>query len=322
MSDEPMDRLRGSVPDDHRMAAGPADRLEAALRVAHAGRAASPHHVPAWRRPVAFGAIAVVIVVAMVATLVLRDPAPSAALVLRDAAGVTVVLPDGSEVSDPADGFELPDGAIVSIAAGGMATIDETTIRAAAVLEVRDGALISRVDISTTTVADADGPAVASTTTSIAPERATTTTTTTTVPDRDRPADTSTTIETTDDRRRDRSTTTHPPPRHRDDESSEPDRQPDAAIEIELRLEPVDDGVRIRWAVAALDDGWQVVIQRRIGEGERVVVAGPTAAAEGDVVDRPDVSPRRDGPEVRYRVVVLDAAGGVVGAGPFQSVRR
>lgn len=317
-TDEPMDRLRATVPGDHRMSEGAADRLEADLRIAHAERATRPGRGPVWRRPVALAGVAVVVMLVAVASLVVRDTAPSAALILTDAAGVTVVLPDGSEVVDPDDGFTLPEGAIVSIAEGGRATIDDATIDEASVLEVRDGALVARVDVTTTEAPEVEVP----TSTTVAVDR---TTTTTLEPKDDRPdepATTTTTSPPADTRRDDPAASTTLPVDRTDEKRRDRDREPHTAVDIGLQVEVADGGLRVRWSVTPLEPGWQVVVHRRIGDGERTVVVGPTAEAEGEIVDVPDVVAGDERPRVRYRVAVLDEAGELIGAGPFQSVRR
>lgn len=318
-TDEPMDRLRATVAGDHRMRAGAADRLEADLRIAHADRSPRPGGVPVWRRPVALAGVAVVVMLVAVASLVVRDTAPSAALVLTDAAGVTVVLPDGSEVVDPEDGFRLPEGAVVSIAEGGRATIDDATIDEASVLEVRDGALVARVDVTTTEAPEVEAP----TSTTVAVDR---TTTTTLGPNDDRPDEPATTTTTSppDDTRHDdpaASTTTLPVDRP-DEKRRARDGEPHTAVDIGLQVEVADGGLRVRWSVAPLEPGWQVVVHRQIGDGERTVVVGPTAEAEGEIVDGPGGAAVDERRRVRYRVAVLDEAGELIGAGPFQSVRR
>lgn len=330
--DDPLEPLRSGVPDDHQIAPAVADRIEAALRVAHAAHAPTAARVPAWRRPIALAALALVVLLAAVASLVVRDTAPSAALVLRDAAGVTVALPDGSRVVDPADGFRLPDGAIITIAVGGMATIDGTTIESPSVLEVRDGSLVIQVDVTSTQPPTTER--VPPTTTTVA-ERATTTTseapaavdrdddtapTTTTQPTRPDEPDTTTSA------RPDRDRGEGGPPRGDGDGDAPADDPPDridaSTVEIELRVRPVDRGFSVAWMVAPLEAGWQVVVERQLPDGDPTVVAGPTTEAAGEFVDDPDVRVGRDGPRVRYRVSVIDEAGEVIASGPFQSVRR
>lgn len=339
--DDHMARLRASVDDRDGMDAAAADRLEAALRVAHAERS-RPAAVPGWRRPALLGAMALVVVLAALATMVVQDTAPSAALVLRDASGVTVVLPDGSRVVDPVDGFELPDGAVVSIADGGRATIDDTTIDVASVLEVRDGALVAQVDVTTTRPDDrvptdqttdrdsSDQPTDQPSSTTL---RDATTTSEPGTSDRPPTTDAPAPFDrptAPDGERSDASgpTTTRPndrsggetPPTTVVPPAPEPD--PHAAIDIGLRVQRVDSGIGLRWVVIPLADGWQVVVQRQIGDAAVETITGPSTAAEGETIDPLDVPVGGDQPRVRYRVAVLDDAGGLVGAGPYQSVRR
>jgi len=326
--DDPIDALRRSVPDSHRMPSDAADRLEAGLRVAHAARRPVP--VPLWRRPVALGALGLLLFVAALATLVIRDTEPSAALVLSDAEGVTVLLPDGSEVVDPEDGFALPEGAVVSIAEGGTVTIDETIIDAVSELLVRDGRLVSRVAVSvpdmTTDTASSPPPTPDSDREDPA----------TTEPERDEPVPTTSTAvpggddghdehqgEERDDGgdhdERDRVTTTTAP--------TEPDAPTstvapaDATVDVSLRLSARDDGVLVVWSVVELAPGWQVVITRRVGNGDVAAVIGPTREAVGEFVDP---LPARDGDRVRvrYRILVLDEDGVVIAESPDRSVRR
>ena len=151
--DDPLGPLRRSVADDDGIDPIAADRIEAGLRVAHAARRPSP---APWRRAAVLVPVAALLVVALAVGMLARDEQRSAAFVVTDAENVTVVLPDGTLVRDPGDGFVLPDGARVEIGTGGRVTIDDVTIDESAaaapvVLEVRDGRLISDVVATTTT---------------------------------------------------------------------------------------------------------------------------------------------------------------------------
>ncbi len=330
MTDEhnPLERL--DLGGDRSPAADPqfADRLEASLRVAHADRQRAA--APIWRRVAVVAPMLVVLLVVATVAVVVRDESPSAALVLTDASDVTVHLPDGSTLFDPADGFLLVDGTVIEIADGGSVTIDEITVDSAAVFTVRDGALVSDVAGTTTT----DRPP-GSTTSGSVTER-----TTTSVPDTDRT--TSTTVAPPSTRPVDSPTTLPPPPRDDETAADARDQAPTdepgdhgVALEISLRVRAGDGGVRLAWNVVGGEDGWTTIVMRR--SGDHAVESGPGAgidvllaepgvvlvaerpgAGAGELFDRVALG---DGP-VRYRVLVLDGARGIVASSPAQIVGR
>lgn len=317
----PLEALHAEVAPDARLDERVADRIEASLRVAHAEQRTTA--VPWWRRSIALAPAAVLIVVAISAALVLRTETPSAALVITDAENVTIVLPGGDIVTDPADGFELPDGAVIEIGAAGMVSIDDVVIDEPARFSVVDGSLVSDV-IATTTTHDRPDHLEPPSTTTVEPVEVTTTTTT--EPVRDEPADTTTTVT-----ERTTSTTTTEPPRRGDDDrdgdddrrdgrrDDEPQPEPGPAVGIGFQVDRVDgDGARIAWNVTGALDGWTVTIVRTIGDGApvAVVTGGPLTGELVEMFDRDEQG------RVRYRLVVLDEAGGEVASAPRQGLRR
>ncbi len=312
-----------------------ADRLEASLRVRHAdGRYP---RVPMWRRmAVVAPAMVVLLVVASVA-LIVRDESPSAALVVTDATNVVVHLPDGSSVEDPHDGFVLSDGAVIEILDGGTATIDGITVDAPATMTVRDGLLVTDIDGTTTTdrAHDTTSSTAARDRTTVPPEsdRATTSATeaptTTREDDSTTVAPTTTTVADRPDRGDPPTPTVTDPPRS--DEEPEPRPVP---LEISLRVRAGDGGVRVAWNVLGRQDDWRTLVIRRIGDADHgpsldsgidSVLADPsitaiadTRSGTGEAVDDP---PLDSGP-VRYRVLVVDEAGGIVGASPPHGLGR
>ena len=314
----PLEALHAEVGPEARLDAHVADHIEASLRVAHAEQRTPA--APWWRRSIALAPAAVLIVVAISAALVLRTESPSAALVITDAENVTIVLPSGDIVTDPADGFELPDGAVIEIGAAGMVSIDDVVIDEPARFAVVDGSLVSDV-IATTTTPDRPDHLDPSTTTTVEPAEVTTTTTT--EPVRDEPATTTTVTERTTT-----TTTTEPPPRtddRRDDDrrderrDDEPDPEPGPAVGIGFQVDRVEgDGARVSWNVTGALDGWTVSIRRTIGDGTPVTVVsnGPLTGELVETFGR-DAEGR-----VRYRLLVLDEAGGEVASAPAQGLRR
>jgi hypothetical protein len=316
------------------------DQLDARLRVRHAADR-RPARQPLWRRMAVLAPAMVVLLVAASVVMVARDQDPSAALVLTDAANVTVHLPDGTSVDDPADGFELVEGATIEIRDGGMATIDNVTVDVAAILVVRDGELVTDVIVTTTTTGRGDSTLDTQTDADaldgsrdeglgddgrVEPEIDAD-------PDRsdplggdDRPP--STTV-----------TTVRPALDDESDRDPEPSDPPptlpvDApAVEIGMRLRAVDEGVHISWFVRGAEDSWSVAVVRRDGDSsgesfstmsdllavdEVTLVADARSANEGQVVDG---EPGGDTP-VRYRILVVDSGGGIVASSPAQSLRR
>ncbi|MEM9467446.1 MAG: hypothetical protein AAGA90_18880 [Actinomycetota bacterium] len=330
----PLDALRRSVAETERLDPATADRIESRLRVAHAASRSRP--TARWWRPAIAAPALLVLVVALSVGVLLRGSDPAAALVVTDADNVTVRLPDGTLVVDPEDGYRLPDGAVVEIGVGGMVTVDDVVLDSAAVLEVRDGRLVADVVATTTTPVRPDHLAPEPTTTEPPDEVVTTTTlppttttaapATTAAPER---SETTTTTAPADDRGRD------------DDGDGDGDREGDdgrggreernrddgedidvgPTVSIALDLVRSDRGVELQWNVDGLQPGWSVVIVRRIGDGDPTTVVSTTDEV-GGVTDAPT---RDDGRPVdrrlRYRLIVLDEAGGEVASGPSQSLR-
>ena len=329
----PLDALCSSVADEEQLDPRVADRIESQLRIAHAATRGSGSRS---MRPALVATMVLFAVIALSVLVTVRDPNPSAALVMTDAENVTVRLVDGTVITDPSDGFELPDGAVVEIGIGGMVTVDDVVLDSVGVLEVRDGRLVADV-VATTTTADQPAPEVTtaepatdtvSTTTSIAPTPTTTTppreTTTTS-----RAPDTTTTVrDGRDDSPRDPERERDDGSNRRDDSRSDepapdesPSDEPQRTVAITLDLERIDRGVRLVWDVDGLEPGWMVLISRRVGDQAPTTVATSTASS-GDHVDEPTRDDGRpiDG-RLRYRVVIVDEAGGEVAAGPSQSLR-
>jgi len=124
------------------------DRLDSRLRVAHAQRRQTPVIAGrSWGRLAGLVTVAVVVVAAASVSLAYRDGAVSSALEMSDASGVTLTMPDGSTVDDPADGFELPNGTVIVIKIGGSAVIDDVILEEGAVVTVQDGALVTDTTI-------------------------------------------------------------------------------------------------------------------------------------------------------------------------------
>ncbi len=306
-----------------------AGQLEARLRIQHAeGR---PARVPLWRRlGIVAPAMLVLLVVASI-TVVIRDQSPSSALVLTHASNVVVHLPDGTSIEDPADGFMLGNGAVIEIRDGGEATIDGVTLDTAAFLTVRDGLLVSDVEGANPT--DRSDAAAASDPTAPEPDSDGTTTSTTAPPPTTgapRDPDDAPTTEPADRPRPDDHPTTTVRDHSRTDD--EPRQTP---LEISLRTQMVDGGVRVSWSVAGGEDGWRTVVVRQAGDshddrslegGIDALVADPTIAVvadnsglgAGELVD----TPPEDGGQVRYRVVVVDETGGIVDASAPRGLRR
>jgi len=156
--DDPIDALAElfAEPDP-----GPEPRfvelLESQLRVAHAEQNRAPATFgPRWGRLVGLATVAVVVLAAATAGLVYRDRSVSSALEMSDASGVSLTLPDGSTIDDPADGFELPNGTVIVIKIGGSAVVDDVVLGEGAVVTVRDGALVTdaKVDLAAAPVVD------------------------------------------------------------------------------------------------------------------------------------------------------------------------
>ncbi|MEZ5243623.1 MAG: hypothetical protein R2707_00880 [Acidimicrobiales bacterium] len=304
------------------------DRLEAALRVRFA-----EHRNVAPRRPVPRGlvvgpALALVLLIATIAFLV-RGETAVAALEIRDAENVVVMLPDGEVVTDPADGFALVDGAVVVVGEGGTVTIDEVTLPAGTRVVVRSGRLVSETTATTTT----DRPATALDETSddrpagARPSEVPEATTTTTAPARPTPSSTTTTEPAPPSTR-----PSAPPVESRAPSDPAPgviapdppgDSPPGVELAVSLRVSVRDGAVRVGWSVdGSLDPGWRVVVVRTADGSEPVDLAGAVVVAEGARGE--SAEPFGDLPErietLRYRVLVLDEGDGVVARSAVQTI--
>jgi len=133
------------------------DRLDAELRIAHAERGRGTAPSPRWGRLGALASVAAVVLAVATAGLVWNDRSVSSALEMTDAIGVQVTLPDGSTIEDPADGFDLPEGAIIVVSIGGSVTIDDVSLGEGSTVTVRDGSLVTDVVVTTSTAPPA-GP--------------------------------------------------------------------------------------------------------------------------------------------------------------------
>ena len=331
---DPLASLRGPT-----TAAGDrfVDQLDARLRVQHAA-SRQPVRQPLWRRVAVLAPTMVVLLVVASVLVVARDQNPSAAFVLTNAENVTQHLPDGTSINDPADGFELIEGARIEIRDGGMATFGDVTVDVVAVLVVRNGELVTDV-IPTTTI----------TGTSSTSDPATDDADTDDDPVRDEDSDDGGVVDPEIDRSDDLDEVDVRPPTTTTTVGSRPDDEPDhdsdpddpspaspvdaPVVEIGMRLRSVDGGVRINWLVQGADDSWSVAVVRSEGDGfgeesstvgellaiDIVTLVGDARqASEGQVVDD---APEGDG-LVRYRVLVVDSGGGIVASSPAQSLRR
>ncbi|MDW3217715.1 MAG: hypothetical protein R8F63_03795 [Acidimicrobiales bacterium] len=308
------------------------DRIEAGLRVQHAGqRTASAARSPR-RWLVAVPALAIALVIAT-AVLVVRDTAPVAALEVRDAQGVVVTLPDGSVVRDPVDGFELRDGAVVAVEIGGSITIDDVTLTGGTTVTVRDGRLVTDVVATTTTDAVDDRPGDAPPGDDPPTDtRATTTTSTTTEPV-DRPADrpTTTTTSAPPDRPGDeprpeppRDGGDDPPPVDAGDGTDDGEAKDGVDVAVALRVRAGDGAIRVAWNAEGIgDEPWRVVVVRTTdgsvpaASGDGVVVG---SGRHGELLEQRADFPEDLG-EIVYRVLVLDEADGVVARSAPQTLR-
>lgn len=306
------------------------DRIEAGLRVQHAGRrSAAAESSRRWL--VVVPALVIVLVIAT-AVLLVRDSAPVAALEVRDAQDVVVTLPDGSVVRDPVDGFQLRDGAVVTVEIGGSITIDDVTLAGGTTVTVRDGRLVSDVVATTTTDRVDDHPADVRPGDDPPTDTHGTTSTTSTTTTVDRPADRPTTTTTT--------TTTRPPDRPADEPRPDPPRDGgddpprvdpvDGAtndgveVAVALRVRARDGDIRVAWSVEGIgDEPWQVVVVRAT-DGSVPAGAGDGHVAgsgrQGEVVERRADFPE-DLVEIVYRVLVLDGEEGVVARSAPQTLR-
>ncbi len=127
------------------------DRLDTELRIAHAERSRTTAPSPRWGRLGALASVAAIVLAVATAGLVWNDRSVSSALEMTDAIGVQVTLPDGSTIEDPADGFDLPEGAIIVVSIGGSVTIDDVLLGEGSTVTVRDGSLVTDVVVTTST---------------------------------------------------------------------------------------------------------------------------------------------------------------------------
>lgn len=320
----PLDPLAGSaVPE---MDAATRDRLEAGLRVQHASRHPAPGGRRIPRRVVVGPVVALVLIVATI-VFVARDESAVAALEVRDAVNVTITLPGGDVVTDPADGFALTDGALVVVGADGRVTIDDVTLGAGTTVTVRDGRLVSDV-VATTTIdrpERTDRPADVDdrdTEPDRPPGEVTTTTTTASAP----PRPTEAPVDTTPVR----PTPTDAPPPEPTRPPADPaptDRpgevDPGTDVAVALRVDRRDGGVRVTWnAEGVADTGWRVVVVRTIDGSEPLRAGDGTVIGEGERGEVTDE--RRDLPgdveTLRYRVIILDDGDGVVARSAVQTL--
>lgn len=320
--DNPLDPLRrgAATPLDEKTL----DRIEARLRVQHATQRPSPtgRRVPRW---VVVGPVLALVLIMATIALVVRDESAVAALELRNAEDVTVTQPDGTVVSDPADGFALVDGAVVVVGVAGTVTIDDVTLSGGTVVTVRDGRLVTDVVATTTTDGpddpDRNEPA------RDAPPADANTTSSTTVP----PSPTTSRVPADDAEPRrppepslTTTTSAAPPgdgPRSPDDRPPETDRTGDIAVA--LRVDARDGGVRLAWNSTGVEGpGWRVVVVRTADGSEPLDLSGSTLVAEGNMGEL--VERRADLPvdivALRYRVLVLDEADGVVARSAVQTL--
>jgi len=150
--EDPIDALAELFAEaDPQPTPGFVDRLDTELRIAHAERARSAAPNPRWGRLGALASVAVIVLAVATVGLVWNDRSVSSALEMTDAIGVQVTLPDGSTIEDPADGFDLPEGAIIVVRVGGSVTIDDVSLGEGATVTVRDGALVADVEVTTST---------------------------------------------------------------------------------------------------------------------------------------------------------------------------
>ncbi|MFT5202431.1 MAG: hypothetical protein ACI9C1_001819 [Candidatus Aldehydirespiratoraceae bacterium] len=310
------------------------DQIEAGLRVQFAGVGGRPRRAALPRWLVVAPVLLLLLAVATV-TLVVRDEGAVAALEVRDADNVTVMLPDGSQVENPADGFTLGEGVIVMVGEAGSITIDDVTLGSGAVVRVRDGRLVTDVVVTApgrpdhldesgrptptvtppTTRPTADAPPADGPTTRAPPA-------TTTVPSTDtRSADSPTTVRPVDrlpeESGGDRPGTSRPAEER--DEAAPP-----RDVAVALRVSGRDGEIRVVWEASGLDEAWTVHVLRTtdgstpVDPSAAVTVA---TAATGELVERRDGLPD-DIAALRYRVVVLDDSGAVIASSAVQTLHR
>ncbi len=324
------------------------DRVEADLRIAHAER--GRRRTPVWRRVGALASVAVVVLAVATAGLIWRDRSVSSALELTNATGVVVTLPDGSTVDDPADGFGLPEGTVIAVRSDGSATIGDVSLPGGAVVTIRGGALVTAAAVSTAESAapsrrPAGGPTATTTSVPAEIERPTSTLSTGPVPTEStgavRPV---VPVEPGIPPGRDKPPHPGPPANFPHPEPTVPTggsesgptastRPPTGAVNlgeaVDLGLKVRVDGrshrVEVSWSVGpAADPTWQAAVIRTDGDvvpdwplGSRSVLVGESrGSGRSDAIDKP-------GPEavvVNYRLVLLDASGGVVASGVVQTV--
>ncbi len=339
MPDDPIDALSELFIDtDLEPTAEFADRLDADLRIAHAQRRRDRRASPVRGRVAVLGSVAVLILAVATAGLVWRDRSVSSALEMTAAQGVVVTLPDGSTVSDPADGFELPEGSVIVVRIGGSVAIDDVSLGEGAVVTVRDGLLVTVVPVDRPAARDVDQPRP---------------------PESDQPVDDPPpgSIAPTDrpgvDAPRTPNDSTPPAPSRSDPPSpsrpdppspSRPDSSvvedpavpvdepsvvpSDASVDVGLRVR-VDDGsnhVRVAWSTGpAADAGWRALVIRAYGDdapdwplGSQAVVIGES---RGPGIHKLIDELARGTVFANYRIVVVDEFDGVVARSAVQTAR-
>ncbi len=319
------------------------ERIESGLRVQFAANRTRPDRARLPRRFVVAPVLAVILAVATV-VLLAGDETSVAALEVRDAQDVVVMLPSGERVEDPADGFTLIDGAVVIVGDRGTITIDDVTLDPGAVVTVRDGQLVTDVVATTTTRSPSttarpgdappeDRPPVTEPTDSHPTDRRPTVTDA--PPARDADDRGEPPVDELPDRPTDTSAAEPGPVVDADTRSGAPTSVPDIAdrpseavgdgvdVAVALRVDSRRGEILVAWNVEGADvPGWSVRVLRTIDgsaperPGQAVTVGqGP----RGEVIET-----RAEFPDgvvaVRYRVVVVDDRGGIVARSGIQTL--
>jgi len=316
--EDPIDALTDlfSEPDTE-PTPGFVDRLEVDLRIAHADRNHVRQSVPIWGRVGALASMAVLVLAIATAGLVLRDRSVSSALELSNARGVVVTMPDGSVVSDPADGFDLPEGAVIVIEIGGSATIEDVSLPEGTVVTVRDGALVSEVSVTTTVAAPEHRPGGLDADPTVSPHR-------------DGPMPSAIPADEPAPVVPDPPRTVPPAGMDRPGPmatvpADHPAPGSGLDLGLRLRLDARSHRVRIEWSSGpAAEPMWRVVVVRTSGDlvpdwplaPGAMVVGESVGTGRSEIIDMLGPS----GGVVNYRVLVLDEAGGVVARGAIQKV--
>lgn len=266
--------------------------------------------------------VLLLLLAAATVTLVVRDEGTATALEVRDADNVTITLPDGSQVENPADGFALGESAIVMVGEAGSITIDDVTLGSGAVVRVRDGRLVTDIVVTAPGPPDYLDESDAPTPTVTAPTTSAPTAPTTAAPADTRPADSPTTVVRPVDRPPEESGGDRPgtnrPAEERDDVA------PARDVAVALRVNGRDGQIRVVWEATGLDEAWTVHVLRSTDGSTPVDPASAVTVAigaSGELTER-----RNDLPDdiaaLRYRVVVLDDSGAVVASSAVQTLHR